>query len=400
MNCRKIHLHTVYVFYDDVVMKTTNTIYFIFIACTICLYGCTKQETLIDNPILLRGEAGRLWLLSYSEEENSRYLCFDLYGQCQVFEFGVKKPILVIPDEYLPLNIDSCLDIPVLLNRLPYKMYQTSKEESGWVGYDEISGETFRILIRTFTPEDENFEWYQILHAHYTPKTEEIDWFLTPSFNLIENHPLNGRWESLSDSMILLNGHSFLIIEERKPLKGYTQPGKLVYFNRWVTLHNTETGNMIRLYDARLPIYNDTNDLDDFRAHARYKRWMKKWGKSIKKSILLKGEKFKLYHAIDEKENEHYWGHNSYAYFDASGIHTYLYPHDNGMFFQERDAVELNSVAQWHQQGNTVFLDDDQEGRYIIKEVSSYGDTIKLLDRNLGEILLVDVKLPPPRKKK
>ena len=335
-------------------------IVYLIITYTIFLYGCTKQETVIDNPMLLRGEVGRLWLLNYMEDENPQYLWFNQHGFCQVLEFGITKPILVISDVHLPLNMDSCLDIPVLLNGLPYRMYQTNKEESGWEGFNEILKETIYILTRTFTPEEENVEWYRIWHAHYYPSSEEISWFLTPSFNLIENHPLNGCWESLSDSMILLNGQSFLMIEEEKPLEGYAYTPKTkrpAYFERWIILHNTETGDSIELYDAHIPTYDDAYDVNDNQALVNYKYWMKRWKKNNQKSILLKGERFKLYHAIYKEENKHYWSHDGYAYFDDSGIYKFFHDTD-GVFLLWGD-IDVRSATLWHQNGDTIHAGDN-----------------------------------------
>ena len=130
----------------------------IIIAITICLWGCKKQEP-VDNLMLLRGEAGRLWLLSYSEQENSQYLWFDQYGQCQVLEFGIKEPNLVIPDVNVPSNMDSCFEIEVFLDGLPYRMFQF---DEGWVGPEAneiIEDESL------FTQEEKFLGWNRIYSA-------------------------------------------------------------------------------------------------------------------------------------------------------------------------------------------------------------------------------------------
>jgi hypothetical protein len=46
---------------------------YIIIACTVYLCGCKKLEP-VDNPMLIRGAEGRMWLYFNSESENLQYL--------------------------------------------------------------------------------------------------------------------------------------------------------------------------------------------------------------------------------------------------------------------------------------------------------------------------------------
>ena len=365
----------------------------IVITCLICLCGCEKQEPIIENPVLLRGKAGRLWLLNYSEGKNPQYLWFDQNGRCEVLDFGIaNEPGLFIPNENCPQRVDSGFESLVFLNGLPYRMFQSDYE--GWVMPDEIKGVSYQLLTRTFTPDEDNVEWYRKWTAHYNPTTEEMYWFLSETFIPDDNHPLNGRWESLSDSLILLNGQSYRMIETEVKSDYWD-----VSSQRWLTLHNTETGDSIRLLDACFPSYTKGYWENDGHSRTRYEEWIKKEKKNIKSSVLLKGERFKLYQLVrpDDGHYHRYWDKH-YTYYDDNGICIGFYFASDWTFSDTQD--DLAFLTLWYQKGNTIVYGWDSQIKYTISEVSSSGDTIRLLDNENVEILYIDTKLPPSRKKR
>jgi hypothetical protein len=336
--------------------------------------------------MLLRGEAGRLWVLSNIEEDNFQYLWFDQYGKCQVLEFKIaQEPNLVIPDKSLLLTQDSCVSVPVLLNGLPYLMTQC---DDGWITGDETIDEAIQLLTCTFIPDEENFEWYRQWNAFYNTRTGEMSWALSETFIPNESHPLNGSWQSLSDSLIILNGQTYQM-NERSVFWDY-----LSYSLRELMLNNTDTGDSIRLFDACFPPYVDSEKDMLIRKEGGYEQWIKKRGKDIKKSILLKGEKYKLYEVVTQGK-EHFWAAPSYAYFDDSGFNTPVFPSGKGVF---RDAIhgEFDWSTLWYQKGDTVI----NGVKFTITQVLSSGDTIILRDENNKELLYIDTKLPSLKSKK
>ena len=356
-------------------------IIYILLTGTICLYGCKKSESTIENSLLLHGEEGRLWFLHHIVGENPQYLWFDHYGNFQTLELGIaNEPILYIPEENLPLSMDSSSNCLVYLNGLPYRM-QTDNE--GW------EGPTGTIITRTFTPDEDNFEWYRILYAHYDPRIEKMHWFLAETFIPLENHCLNGQWESLSDSIVLLNGQSFRLVENEIVVVGYENSFK------GLILYDMETGDSIQLLDACFPPY--AAGYWERYHNAQYDKWEKKLNKKIKSSVLLKGEKYKLYQCF--KPDINYWN-SRFDYYDYHGIFTY-----NPIIGVRNFLYEINNYRDfavwWYQDGNTIYDGENQETMYTILNVSSSGDTIRLWDsrKNL-EFLYIDTKNPIPRKKK
>jgi hypothetical protein len=340
--------------------------------------------------MLLRGAEGRMWLFYNSESENLQYLWFDYYGQCQVYEFGIFEPNLVIPEEYLPLNMDSCIEIPVLLNGLPYRMIQS---DDGWVGSDGI------MLTRIFTPDKDSVAWYQKLFAHYTPKTEEMYWFLAKSFVPLENHPLNGRWENLSDNMILLNGQPYQMAEKKVNIKMERMINVELKPDRELILYNTASGDTICLLDANIPPFSPLSYIDEYGKEnrsefARYEKLRKKWKRNIKSSVLLNGKTSRLFR-YTTSDDDSYW-HEGYVYFDNNGMTAY-YSLVDGFQYIDTDHYYWNTPTLWYQKGNTIFKGIDSQYKFKIMEVSSCGDTIKILHEETNtEYLYIDVKLPPP----
>ena len=368
------------------------------IICIIGLCGCKKTEPVIENQMLLRGQAGRLWFLNKNEGENPRYLWFDQYGHFRTLEFGLaNEPSLVIPYENYPQRVDSGFESLVFLNGLPYRMFQSDYD--GWVGSD---GE---ILTRTFTPVEDNFEWYRKWIAHYTLKTEKMYWFLSETFIPDDNYPLNGQWKSLSDSLILLNGQPYRMIETEIQLGYWWDELELypleVSHQRWLTLHNTETGDSIRLLDACFPPYIENYRNMDRKDRIYYEEWIKKRKKNIKSSVLLKGEKYKLYEVVipDDGYYHRYW-HRHYSYYDENGFSTGFVIAGDSTY--SKSAPDYSSGATlWYQKGNTIVIGWNSQSKYTILEVSSSGDSIRLWDEGMDmEYLYIDTKLPPSRKRK
>jgi hypothetical protein len=392
---------------------------FIRVLCVICLVGCKKQEPVIDNPMLLGGVEGRLWLLYLSESEKPRYLWFDQYGQCQVLEFGIAdEPTLVIPEENYPSDTDS-LDISVLLNGFPYRMLQT---DDGWTysGDMEEEEEDFilpftsdeeyarylefhrkhKVLTRIFIPDRENVRWYQKWTAQYYPRGEKTWWFLTKSFISLENHRLNGHWKNLSDSTILLNEQPYLMAERKVQMEDEWD-GLMLVSDRMLILYHAETGDSIQLLDANYPPSPRMNEYwrHNREKYAHHKQLQKKYKKRIKSSILLNGKKSRLFRYIDP-DNMLNW-RVDYIYFDDNGIYM-RYHLVKGLSYMATDNYYWNTPIFWYQKGNTIVVGAyADEPAYTILEVSASGDTIRLRDEEYNEeFLYIDTKLPPARRRK
>ena len=390
--------------------------FYIPITCIIFLYGCQKQKLMI-NPMLLRGAEGHLWCLYDSGSENPQYLWFDQYGQCQVLEYEIaNEPTLVIPNENLLSNMDSCLEIPVLLNGLPYRMIQIDEDiiypddmEEGesivipfasdeeYFRYVELH-KKYKILTRTFIPDQENVEWYQILTAQYYPRGKKMWWSLTKSFIPLDSHPLNGHWESHSDSIILLNGQTYQMFEKTIRIKDKWMIDVALNSDRKLILHNTETGDSICLLDTDFPPssyidrYWERNETE----RVRYERFKKKWRKSIRSSVLLNGEKSRLYHCVVPD--------------DTPSLHNFVYVDDNGIFIGYSLVEDLSYISSdnyyryrdsnipafWRQKGNTIIWGLDSHYKETILNVSACRDTIKIFDEYYNRVVLyIDTKLPP-----
>jgi len=367
-------------------MKNLYPYLLILVAFISGLCECESPEPVIENSFLLRGAAGRLWVLKRIEDENTQYLWFDHYGNVQVLELKNDiVPNLFIPDENYPENMDSASYIRVSLNGQPYRMNQMDEGLTIRFG---------KVLTRTFTPDEDNYEWHRKWIAEFFPQTGEMYWILTRKFIPLENHWMTGSWESLSDSCIMLNGHSFRLVE-RKIRITEEEYYNYIYSEREVYMFHSETGDSIRLLDACMPHYPESGWNRTNSKHITYEKLKKKWNKNIKSSVLLQGEKYKLY-VIEHKIPS---GGTLCAYYDDQGIFACCFIAGDGSFTNLNDDI-LFSTSFWYQKGNTLYEGIEDITKSHIKEVSPSGDTIKFWGENQQEFLYIDRHLPSIRKKK